>query len=424
MAKRTQDDAALTALGLEAPPKRRALWIGAAVVLALALAFAGYRATRKDDGPRYRTAPVTRGDLAVTITATGTVKGLDTVEVGPEISGRILRVHVEKNAQVKQGDLLVSLDTEQLAARVEEASAQVQAAEAAVRNARATAAEARQKARRAGELAGKGLVSRDEHETAEASLLRADAAVATAEAQLTVSRATLKASRSALSKAEIRAPMDGVVLSRSVEPGQTVAASLQTPVLFVLAKDLTKMALHVQVDEADVGAVQAGQPATFTVDAHPGKRFEAVVKDVSFYPTAQAATASAVVTYEAELLVDNKDLLLRPGMTATASIATAQRKGVLLVPNAALRFAPPEVTAARRPGPSFGLPGMRRGGNNRPRQQPKDAQPGGEVWVLEAGQPVSVPVRAGPTDGRHTELLEGELAEGAEVLVDLVEEPA
>jgi len=211
-----------------------------------------------------------------------------------------------------------------------------------------------------------------------------------AQAQVTVARAALEADRTTLSKAVIRAPIDGVVISRDVEPGQTVAASFQTPVLFVLAEDLSKMELHVDIDEADVGAVKAGQSATFTVDAYPERRFSA--KLVSIHNAAR--TVQGVVSYEGVLTVDNSAMLLRPGMTATAEITTATRRDALLVPNSALRFTPPGHAA----GP----------GEN-----------GARVWVLRGGRPEPVTVRTGLSDGRDTVIVEGAVHPGDRAIVDI-----
>jgi len=232
--------------------------------------------------------------------------------------------------------------------------------------ARATADESRRKLARAQELGKAGLLSKDDLDTAQATARRADADVGAASAQVTVARASLADASSALRKATVASPIDGIVLSRTVEPGQTVAASLQAPVLFTLARDLTKMKLEVAVDEADVGKVHEGDTSTFTVDAYPGRTFPSRVESLHNI----ASTAENVVTYTAELAVENQDLALRPGMTATAAIITEQKHGALLVPNAALRFTPPDVLAQENgargglfiPGVTRGNPFGRRGG--------------------------------------------------------------
>jgi HlyD family secretion protein len=343
--------------------RARRAWVrrGAWVLVALALlgGLAWWRARgRAERAPKYVTAPVERGDLAVTVTATGTLSALDTVEVSSEVSGRVAEVMVDFNDRVTAGQLLAVLNPEQARARAQEAAAQVEAANAGLARARATADESRRKVGRAQELFKAGLLSKDDLDTAQATARRADADVGAAAAQTTVARASLDDARSALRKSSVVSPIDGIVLSRTVEPGQTVAASLQAPVLFTLARDLTKMKLEVAVDEADVGKVREGNPATFTVDAYPGRTFASRVESLHNVAT----TAENVVTYTAELSVENSDLALRPGMTATAGIVTEEKHGVLLVPNAALRFTPPDVLAQEN-GARGGLfiPGVTRG---------------------------------------------------------------
>jgi HlyD family secretion protein len=407
-----------------------------AVLGAAVAAFVVWRARAQEDAaPRYMTEPMQRGDLKVTVTATGNIKGRDTVEVGAEISGRVVAVHVDYNSPVKKDQVLAEIDTEPLKANIEQATAQVSSARAQVVSAEATAKEAKLQAARARDMAAKGLVSQQQLETAEATAERAQAAVGAARAQATVAAATLKEASTSAGKALIKSPIDGVVLGRHVEVGQTVAASLQVAVLFTLARDLKQMVLSVDVDEADIGRVAENQQATFTVDAFPNKRFKARVESLRNMPKTDAsAAAKEVVTYEAVLAVKNDDLLLRPGMTATATIVTSERKNVPLLPNAALRFTPPEMLS--KDGPNLRLPGMRGlGGGGRPRggasaAPSASASPGergerGErgqrerVWKLQDNKPVAVSVRTGSTDGRFTELLDGELEVGTELLVDL-----
>lgn len=381
--------------------------------------------------PRYETAEVKRGNLEVTVSATGKIESVDAVEIGAEVSGRVDEVLVDFNDPVEKGQVIAKINTEQLDARVKEAQAQAAVAAASVRSAKATAVEAEANARRMKSLADRGLISQRELESAEATAARAEASVSTSAAQQIAAAASLESAISARDKAIIKSPIDGIVLSRSVEPGQTVASSLQAPVLFILAKDLTTMTLKVDIDEADVGKVRKGQRATFTVDAHPGKTFEAEVKSLKNVPT----EGLDVVTYEAELSVENRERLLRPGMTATATIITSERKDVLLVPNAALRFTPPEVAASantsERRGPP--LPGFGRG--RRPRgdrpagaasagrpARPKGEGTPGRVWTLDVEAPAPVRVRTGESDGSFTEVLTGKLEEGQNVLVDIVTE--
>jgi HlyD family secretion protein len=381
---------------------RRGAW-ALLVLLVLAGALFWRARGRAQAAPRYVTTAVERGDLAVVVTATGTLSALDTVEVSSEVSGRVAEVLVDFNHRVKKGQVLAVLDPEQAQARAQEAAAQVEAANAGLVRARATADEARRKLDRAQELAGAGLLSKDELDTAQATARRAEADVGSALAQTTVARASLDDARSALRKTTIASPIDGIVLARSVEPGQTVAASLQAPVLFTLARDLTKMKLVVAVDEADVGKVQEGDGATFTVDAYPGRTFLSRVEQLRNI----AKAAENVVTYEAVLSVDNQDMALRPGMTATAEIVTEEKQAVLLVPNAALRFTPPDVLA-QEAGSRGGLfipgvtrnPWQQRGGRGQAQSQGRAQGQGQRPGQMQRGAPGgSAPAEARAGEG-------------------------
>lgn len=424
-------------LGLGAPARRkswlrRGLWVAGMVMAGVVLTI--LLGSRAEESSRYLTQPVRQGELVEAVTATGTLRALDTVEVGTEVSGRILEVAVDFNDRVQRGQLLATIDPEQAAARAEEAAAQLQAAQASVTRAEASAREAAQNLSRARQMSEAGLLAAQDLDAAQAADSRASAEVASARAQATVAEASLSSARSSLQKTSIVSPIDGVVLSRAVEPGQTVAASLQTPVLFTLARDLSAMALHVQVDEADVGKVRDGQTATFTIDAYPGRSFDSRVVSLRNVATAE----QDVVTYEAVLTVDNEELLLRPGMTATAEIVTALQEDVLLVPNAALRFTPPAVVAAEQGSGSGGLyiPGISQRGRGRggsgARPSGGAAGAGGgsrgeggqlstsTVWVLREGQPTPVAVRVTGSDGRETAVAAGDLGVGDGVIVDVV----
>lgn len=391
-------------LGIDKKSKRKPWIRGLVALLVIAgLGFGGskwMRARALANAPAFQTAPVTRSDLHVTVTATGTIQGLNTVEVGAEVSGRITKVYVDWNDRVEPGQLLAEIDPEQLLAAVEESNARVLASEASIRQARATLAETRAQAERAKAQVERGLVSQREVEVAEAAAIRAEASLSTAQAEATLARAALKSAKWRLDRTKIVAPIAGIVLSRLVEPGQTVTAGFQTPLLFKLTEDLTRMSLHVYVDEADVGRVKQGQEASFTVDAYPGRKFSSKVLSLRNEPR----TDQNVVSYEAVLAVDNSELLLRPGMTATSTIIAETRANALVVPNAALRFTPP---APKGP-PSKGaeLP----------------AADGKHVFILQNGKPQAVAVQPGPTDGLQTEIT-GDLAEGTEVLTDVVEKP-
>jgi HlyD family secretion protein len=403
-------------LGIAQPPsqhRRRWFWVGALVTVLVLAAVGVLLLPGQDEEIRFQTAKLERGNLTVIVTATGTLQPTNQVDVGSELSGIVKTVDVDFNDRVKVGQVLARLDTAKLEAQVVQSEAALSAAEARVREAEANEDEMRRRLQRAQELSARNFVSEEALVTAEAAHKRAVAAVQSARSQVQQSRATLLVDRTNLGKAAIRSPINGTVLARKVEPGQTVAATLQAPVLFTLAEDLTMMELHVDVDEADVGQVKEGQPATFTVDAHPGREFPSIVSEVRN----AAKTVSGVVTYETVLSVNNDDLLLRPGMTGTASITVKHLENVILVPNAALRFAPPAAAA-----PSTGtllsrlLPGP-------PRPPPRSVQTKSErrqftLWTLRDGKPAAIAVRVGATDGRVTEIVGGDVADGLEVLTD------
>lgn len=404
-------------------------WVAAALLaVLLAAGYAFLRPDGKSKGPKYLTEAVTRGNLVVTVSATGNLKPTNQVDVGSEISGTIETVLVDDNDRVRKGQLLARLDTSRLQEQVTKDRAALDAAEAQVLQMRATVDEARAdlaRLRRVSELSGGKVPSKAELDAAEASLKRAEAIVVGAVASVGQAKATLKSAETNLSKAIIKSPIDGVILARKIEPGQTVAASLNAPVLFTIAEDLSKMELEVNVDEADVGSVREGQEATFRVDAWADRKYPARIKRVAYGST----TAENVVSYPALLSVNNSDLSLRPGMTATAEITTARRQNALLVPNAALRFTPADPAA------QAGTPKKKSGGlvgtlMPRPPRSAgtktagTTAARGGEqrVYVLKDGVAAAVAVTIGVSDGRTTELLSGDLAEGARVITEVTGE--
>jgi HlyD family secretion protein len=372
--------------------------------------------------PSWRTAVVDRGDITTQVSATGTLEPLRVVEVGPEISGRITEVLVAENDAVTAGQVLARFDETPILARLEAAEAQLAVAEARTLEVRASLREATSVRSRARRLREGGVNAEREAEGAEAGLGRARAQLAQAEAQVRQARAQVSLVADELARATLRSPIDGVVLTRAVEPGKAVAASLQTPVLFTLAADLRHMELQLAIDEADVAQVRPGLTAEFTVDAWPKRTFPAVVTKVHMSPT----VAQNLVTYRALLAVDNAALLLLPGMTATASITSATQKNVLRVPNAALRFAPPRP----RGGAGGGGNGSGGGGGGSPLMPSmRSSGPGDGVPPAEAGKPrvhllrdsglERVLVETGATDGQHTELVAGEVREGDRVVVGL-----
>jgi HlyD family secretion protein len=390
-------------------------------VLASILAVGGFMYFRSgneaDTAPRYQTEALSRGHLRVTVSATGKLAPLNQVDVGSELSGTVETVLVDYNDRVKKGQVLARLDVVKLENQIAKVRAALASAEAKVLQAAATVKETRAnltRLRQMAKLTGGRTPSQAELETAEATAERASADETAARATVEEARATLRSSETDLTKASIRSPIDGVVLARKVEPGQTVAASLQAPVLFTLAENLAQMELQVDVDEADVGQVREGQSATFTVDAYPGRRFPARIRLVRY----GAETVNNVVTYKTILNVDNDDLSLRPGMTATAEILTAERDNVLLVPNAALRFTP---SPAEPPSTGGGLlasllPRPPRPPTTKRVRETPDKNAIQRVWVLRDGQPAAVPVTVGHSDGRMTEVTGEGLEPGVPVI--------
>ena len=423
--------AAVQALLSEAPAKvwwqRTGVWATLVAVLVCIALFLFWQArSEANAAPSYVTETVGQGKLSLTVAANGTLQPTRLVSIGSELSGTVLRVLVDVNDKVKKGQVLVELDAAKLNDQVTRSRAALAAANAAVAQSAATVKEARGNFARLEEVArlsGGKVPSKAELDTGRATLDRALADEISARANVTQAQATAATDVTNLSKASIRSPIDGMVLSRTVDPGNAVAASLQAVTLFTIAEDLSKLRLQVNIDEADVGSVQVGQKASFTVSAYPSRKFPAVTTRVAYGST----TTDNVVTYLTQLEVDNSDLALRPGMTASSTITSTQRDNVLLVPNTALRFSPASAGApgARATGgaaPSGGgivgslMPRMPRGG-----QRAKTAggsSPSKQVWVLRDGAPVAVAITTGITDGRMTEITGGDLKAGMQVITD------
>lgn len=381
-------------------------------------------ATGNSNGVQYKTQPARSGDITVSVSATGNLEPTNQVEIGSELSGTVKSVEVDYNDHVQAGQALAYLDTARLEAQVLQSKASLDSARAALLEAEATVRESRSNLARLNNvhsLSSGRAVSQQDLDTAEAALERAKALEAVCRAAISQARANLEINETDLSKAVIRSPIDGMVLSRSVEPGQTVAASLQAPVLFILAEDLARMELHVDVDEADVGQVYTGQAAEFTVDAYPDRRFPASVRQVRF----ASQTVDGVVTYETVLSVDNHDLVLRPGMTATADIVVGQGKNTVLIPNAALRFRPPAPDETENAADSGGilqkiLPHPPKRSAKKAKEQP-DNKKDQKVWTIENGVLTAVPVTVGLTDGLMSERIAGGVEPGMELVVEQLE---
>ncbi|CAD5365934.1 Macrolide-specific efflux protein MacA [Rubrivivax sp. A210] len=405
------------------PWYRRPLWWSVAALLLLlvlaGLAWWWWSSRAAHAAPVYTTQPATRGNLTLKVTANGTLQPTRSTGIGSELSGTVLKVNVDVNDRIRRGQVLVVLDTAKLRDQVQRALAGLAAAQGRMAQTAATVQEAQAALARLEEVArlsGGQVPSRAELDGGRATLARALADRASAGANVADAQAALSTERINLGKASITAPADGTVLTRTVEPGNAVAASLQAVTLFTVADDLRQLRLWVYVDEADVSAVRVGQQASFTVSAYPGRPFPAQVTRVGFGST----ITDNVVTYLTYLDVANADLSLRPGMTATATITATQRQDVLLVPNAALRFVPGSAAPAAA---AKGIASSLMIGSQRPprRQSGAGASTAAarQVWVLaDDGKPAAVAVTPGISDGRMTEITGGELQAGMRVITD------
>jgi len=395
-------------------------FLAAAVVIAVVI----WKSTNNSDSVQYKTEEVRRGDLTVIVTATGTLQPTNKVDVGSELSGIIKSVEVDYNDRVKVGQTLAKLDTSKLEAQTTQSRASLESAKARVLQTQATVGETRSKLaqlQKVWELSNRKVPSQADLDAAEAAFERAKADEASARAAVSQAQATLEVHETDLSKSVIRSPINGIVLTRSIELGQTVAASFQAPVLFTLAEDLTEMELHVNVDEADIGKVQEDQKATFTVAAYPNRNFDARITQARF----GSSTTSGVVTYETVLKVDNSDLSLRPGMTATADITVKKVENAILIPSSALRFTPPaQEKAKQEKKPSGSLVGsLFPRPSRRSSQQQNDAASNKSqqrVWILKDGQLSAVPVTIGSTNGSMTEVVAGDIEPGMTVVVGTI----
>jgi HlyD family secretion protein len=392
------------------PSRRLLVWAGLAGLLLL-LAIATLFRTGSSAEQSFVAEPVVRADLTVIITATGSVQPTNQVDVSSELSGTVRSVSVDFNSPVKIGQVLAELDTDKLKATLNSSRARLASARAKVVDVEATLVEKRLVYERKKALSTNRVTSQQDLDTAQAALDRAVAGVESAKADVGVAEADMQLNETNLVKSRIVSPINGIVLKRNVDPGQTVASSLQAPILFTIAEDLAQMEAQVDVDEADVGKVKEGQQGAFSVDAYPDRKFQARIRELRY----GSEVVQGVVTYKAVLSTDNADLLLRPGMTATAEIVVQQVAQALTVPNAALRYAPP---AKQSSGPNL----MRRLLSGRPQfraaSEREESGANRKVWILKDGVPVPVPVVAGVSDGRRTEIVRGALREGQEVIVD------
>jgi HlyD family secretion protein len=364
--------------------KKRLVLVVIAMVAVTASLAAYFRGSGAAEAPAYVTALVTRGDVVETVEATGTLEAVTTVQVGTQVSGTIASLHADYNSQVRKGQVIARLDPSLLQAQVEQAEATVVRLQADTERARVSLDDARVKLRRARELFAAQLIPAIDIENAEATVRQAEASVKAAEAQVRQAQGSLNQARVNLGHTVIKAPVDGIVISRSVDVGQTVAASMSAPTLFVIAKDLSEMRVNASIDEADIGRIAAGQAVSFRVDAYPRQLFRGTVSQVRLEPT----VTQNVVSYVTVIDVPNKELELKPGMTANVTIEVARADDAVRVPSAALRFRPTVDEERRRPA----------------------------VYVMRDGLLQAVDVRPGVSDGTQTAILDGELSEGMAVV--------
>lgn len=409
-------------LGLDHPLESRR-WVKrwlivACLVVLVAIIIVIVKWAENSTSPRFRTEDVRRGDLVVTVSATGTLEPTRKVDIGCELSGTVKTVEADYNDYVKRDQVLARLDTSKFELSVAQSKAALENARANVLLAEAKLKDADRDYKRQKVLNLEGAVAQSKLEEKETAFEKAIAELAGAKAEVIRCQAALDSAETELSKATIRSPINGIVLNRNVEPGQTVAASFSTPTLFTLAEDLTRMELQVDVDEAAISQIKEGQEATFTVDAHLNRTFRARILQARF----GSKTTSGVVTYKAILSVDNSDLSLRPGMTATACITVKKVENALLVPNTALRFMPP----VKKKKKSFeGLDKMllpTPPGQSKVQERDDRNKDGSHrVWAVKDGVLVPIAVTLGATDETWTEILKGDLEPGMALAIDVID---
>ena len=365
-------------------------------VLALIGIAAFFLLRNKENGMNFKTEKAVKGDIVSAITASGAVNAVTTVLVGTQVSGTVKNIYVDFNSIVKQGQVIAQIDPAIFEAQVEQAKANLLSAKANVEKANVALADTERTMKRQKELFDRNLISRSDVDAAGTAYDAAVAQMSAAKAQEAQTEAALKISETNLRYTKIVSPVNGTVVSRNIDVGQTVAASFQTPTLFTIAQDLTKMQVDSSVVEADIGKIQAGQPVEFTVDAYPDSPFKGSVSEIRNAPV----TVQNVVTYDVVVKVDNPELKLKPGMTANVSIVVFSKSNVLRIPNAALRFKPSDQQKI-----------------NEKREK------GSGVWVFENKELKRIAITTGISDCAYTELLSGEIKEGAELIVDTVAKP-
>jgi HlyD family secretion protein len=390
---------------------KKKLLIAAALVTVTGLSAAAMYGRRGKDAPSVTTATVSRGAILTVVSATGTLEAVDTVQVGTQVSGMIQSLGADFNSIVKKGQVLARLDPSFIQADIERAKANLAGAEADVERLKVQLNDASVKLARARELAARELIATSDLDAAVMTERMIQAQVKAAQAQVTQARAALSQAQVNLQKTVITSPIDGIVISRSVELGQTVAASLQAPTLYTIAADLRRMQLKASIDESDLGTIAVGQPVTFRVDAYPNDVFRGRVEQVRLNPVIE----QNVVTYAAIVSAPNAELKLKPGMTATLNVEVANRQNVLRVPSAALRFKPTSavLTALGQPAAAAGASAPRTVGTTGNAPKPSHAA---TVWVSEGEQLQPVTVTTGASDGTLTEVVSGDVKEGDTVV--------
>jgi HlyD family secretion protein len=401
---------------------RRPLGIVAMLGLLAALAGAGCGKSEQSTPIRYETAPVERAAMTAKVSASGTLSALVTVQVGSQVSGRLLTIQADFNDRVKKGQVLATIDAQIFRATVEMARANKAAAEGNLVKARVQELDAQRQYQRTQDLFDKGIATQADLDTGEAGYKAASAQTTALQGQLEQAKAGLNQAEVNLEYTTIVSPINGVVISRNVDIGQTVAASLQAPTLFLIAEDMRKMQVDTSVAEADVGGLKEGMQATFTVDAYPNERFSGVIRQIRN----AATTVQNVVTYDAVIDVENPNLKFRPGMTANVTIVTAHRDSTLRIPNAALRFRPPPGALSGDAGKADGKgrPGTARASTGAAAVPATEPRPGlanqRTVWVLKDNRPQPVTIGVGITDGTYTEVVEGPLNAGDLVIINAI----
>ena len=401
--------------------KKRALLVVLVLSVVTASVAAYYRTTASEKAPQFTTTAATRGDVVQVVEATGKLQAVTTVQVGSQVSGTIESLHADFNSQVRKGQVVARLDSSVMAAQVAQADANLVRLNSEVERARIQVDDAQTKLRRAKDLFAKGLIPAVDLETADINAKQADASLVSARAQVTQAQASLNQNRVNLSHTIITAPVDGIVISRNVDVGQTVAASMSAPTLFEIAKDLTEMQVNASVDEADIGLIKPGQNVTFKVDAYPKDTFAGTVAQVRLDPV----VAQNVVSYVTIINVPNRELKLKPGMTANVTIEVARADDVVRVPNAALRFRPtqemlPQVaqnpSGQQANGEGRGAWAGRQNGSQAGARNRSADDTIARVWTLQDGQLHPVRVRTGVTDGTVTAVVDGQISENTTVV--------